>query len=234
MKIKKVVILCTAGLLLCSVLSAQTVKKAKSETTVENEYMANIEALVITELANSDSYDNKLVAIKEIEKIVNEGRATPAITTALDNLAREGTLTQQRTNGRVTNNYPDIRRQACDLLGQIKTEESKNALVTVALNDNEPTVAAAAIRALGEVGLNNNNEVVSSIAWTQKRTAVLNPTSSLAFEVIEAYEKLASTTDDKGPIIESLTQIASNTRYVTTVRTKALALLKRIQGAEGN
>lgn len=228
MNFKKTATVLFLGALFCSFITAQS---KKSETSVENEYMTSIEAAVITELAASDSYDNKLVAIKEIEEIINDGRSSPAITAALNSLASEGTLQQERTNGRVTNNYPDIRAKACDLLGEIKTEESVMSLMSITLNDNEPMVASAAIRALGNIGIAKNDEVIKTIAWTQKRTAVLNPSSSLAYEVIDAYDKLSGEVEDYSTMLETLTSIAANPRYVTTVRTKALDLLKKLRNS---
>src|SRR5574344_2249120 len=236
MKLRKMVAGCLCCLLACAVLSAQTqtVKKAdasnsKSETTVENEYMSNVEDSIITELASAPDYDNKLVALQYIEAAINEGRSSPEMMAALDSLAGEGISTQSRTNGRVMNNFPDIRAKACDLLGQVHTEESKVTLENVLKNDNEPMVLSSAIRALGEIGLNDNGEVTTTIAWVEKRCAVLNPTSSLAFEVLVAYEKLADSVEDKGPLIQSVSSIAANYKYVRPVRLKAYDVLKKMQ-----
>jgi hypothetical protein len=212
---------------LCTSLTAQS---KSNESSVESEYLSSVEDVVITELANSDERDNKLVALQYLENAVNEGRATPDMMKALDNLAGEGISTQARTNGRLANNYPDIRAKACDILANVKTEEAKDTLVKVALADNEPMVITAAIRSLGEIGINNNDEVSETIAWAQKKNAVLNPTSSLALEVLIAYEKLADSVENKGPMIQAVGQIASNYRYVTPVRTRALELLKKLQG----
>ena len=148
---------------------------------------------------------------------------------ALDSLAGEGITSQARTNGRLVNNFPDIRAKACDILANVKTEESKDTLVKIALADNEPMVITAAIRSLGEIGINGNDEVTETIAWAQKKNSVLNPTSSLALEVVVAYEKLADTVENKAPMIQALGQIATNYRYVTPVRTRALELLKKLQ-----
>ena len=235
MKIEKILAsaVCFSFLSACLFAQTQTVQKqstsTKSETTVENEYMSNVEDVIITELSNSDSYDNKLVALQYLESAINDGRSSPDMVASLDRLAGEGISTKSQTNGRVMNNFPDIRAKACDLLGQVKTEESKKVLVDVALNDNEPMVISSAIRGLGEIGINDKDEVVNSIAWAQKRNAVLNPTSSLAFEVLVAYEKLADTVEDKNAMIQSVASIAADTHFVTPVRTKALDLLHQLQ-----
>ena len=91
-------------------------------------------------------------------------------------------------------------------------------------------VITAAVRSLGEIGLNDNDEVSETIAWAQKKNAVLNPTSSLALEVLIAYEKIADKVENKGPMIQAVGQIATNYRYVTPVRTRAHDLLKTLQG----
>lgn len=218
-----------AGLLAVAFTSAAAAQKS-NESNVESEYLSSVEDVVISELAASEERDNKLVALQYLETAISEGRATPDMMKALDSLAGEGITAQSRTNGRLVNNYPDIRAKACDILANVKTEESKDTLVKVALADNEPMVITAAIRSLGEIGINNNDEVSETIAWAQKKNAVLNPTSSLAFEVLVAYEKIADTVENKGPMIQAIGQIATNYKYVTPVRTRALDLLKKLQG----
>ena len=207
----------------------QKVQKASNESSVESEYLSSVEDVVITELANSEERDNKLVALQYLENAVNENRVSPDMMKALDSLAGEGITSQARTNGRLVNNFPDIRAKACDILANVKTEESKDTLVKIALADNEPMVITAAIRSLGEIGINGNDEVTETIAWAQKKNSVLNPTSSLALEVGVAYEKLADTVENKAPMIQALGQIATDYRYVTPVRTRALELLKKLQ-----
>lgn len=225
----------TVSTLICAMMIAGSAfAQNKSETSVENEYLSSIQDVVITELANSDERDNKLVALQYLESAVNEGNVTPDMMVALDHLAGEGVSTEARTNGRLVNNFPDIRAKACDLLAKVKTEESKDTLKKVALLDNEPMVITSAIRSLGEVGINDKDEVIDAIAWANKKNAVLNPTSSMALEVLIAYEKLVDTVENKGPMIQSVGAIATNYRYATPVRQRALNLLKQLQSNSGS
>ncbi len=204
-------------------------QNAKSETSVEQEYLSDIDGVVVLSLAQSDEYDNKQLAMQMLEAAVDDGNTSEDVMKALNQLAGEGINTQSRQNGRLVNNFPDIRRRACLALGKVKTEESKNYLLKVACAENEPSVIAAAVNSLGEIGLNNGDEVVDAIAFTNKRNEILNPTSSLAFEVIDAYEKLADSTENKKIIIDSLARIAADYHYVTPVRNKALKLLKSMK-----
>lgn len=233
MKMTKKIVLAAGCFALTSFIFAQeqTVQKAnssKSETSVEEEYMSDVDGVVILTLAQSDEYDNKLVAMQFLEEAVENGNASPDVMQALNQLAGEGINTQSRTNGRLVNNFPDIRRRACLTLGKIKTEESKNYLVKVALAENEPMVISAAVNSLGEIGINKNDEVVDAISFANRRNQILNPTSSLAFEVVDAYAKLAENTTNKKIIIDSLGKIAADYHYATPVRTKALKLLKKM------
>lgn len=206
----------------------------KAESSVEDEYLSEIDGVVILSLAQSDEYDNKLVAMQFLEDAVDSGNANEDVMKALNQLAGEGTSTQSRTNGRLMNNYPDIRRRACLALGKVKTEEAKNYLVKVTLAENEPMVIAAAVSSLGKIGLNGNDEVVDAIAFANRRNQVLNPTSSLAFEVIEAYQKLAENTNNKKIVIDSLTKIAADYHYASPVRTKAMKVLKSLNDSNSS
>lgn len=212
---------------------AQSGSSAKSETSVEDEYLNDIDGVVITSLVESDEYDNKLVAMNFLEEAVKKGNPSEEVMSALNHLAGEGIASQTRLNGRVMNNYPDIRRRACLALGKVKTEQAKNYLMQVTIADNEPMVVAAAVSSLGDIGL-DNDAVVDAISFANRRNQIMNPTSSLAYEVLEAYGKLAAGTENKKMIINSISQIAADYHYVTPVRNKALKMLKTFSSDSGN
>lgn len=237
MKMTKKLVLAAGCIFMTSLIFAQeqkvqkansTSSSSKSETSVEEEYMSDVDGVVILSLAQSDEYDNKLVAMQFLEEAVDNGNTSPDVMKALNQLAGEGITSQARTNGRLMNNFPDIRRRACLALGKVKTEESKNYLVKVTLAENEPMVISAAVNSLGEIGINSNDEVVDAISFANRRNQILNPTSSLAFEVIGAYAKLADGTENKKIIVDSLSKIAADYHYASPVRSKALKLLKTI------
>lgn len=242
MKLTKVFTLAFGILASGSFLFAQqqSVKKesnnnyTETETSVENEYLNDVDGDIILSLANSDDLDNKLVALQYLQSAIEEGNTSATVIQALDQLAGEGLTTQSRTNGRVTNNYPEIRRQACLLLAKVPTEHSKNTLVSITLADNEPMVMAAAVQSLGVIGINDNDEVVDAIAFANRRNQVLNPTSSLALEVLSAFEALADKTDNKKAMIDAITRISTDYHYVTPVRQKAYKLLKKLSNTSNN
>ena len=234
---KKVLISSLLAFLVSSVFAQESqVKKRNNnkeeETSVESEYLNDVDGDIIITLAESDDYDNKLVALQYLQSAIEDGNESDAIIQALDKLAGEGLTNQTRKNGRLTNNYPEIRRQACLLMAKVPTEHSKNTLVSIAVADNEPMVIAAAVKSLGEIGINENDEVIEAIAFANRRNQVLNPTSSLALEVLTAYETLADKTENKKTMIDSIARISSDYHYVTPVRQKAFKLLKSISATE--
>ena len=234
MKLTKVLIASIALLVSGSFVFAQqqSVKKGsnnkETETSVENEYLNDVDGDIIMSLANSDELDNKLVALQYLQNAIEEGNTSDTVIQALDQLAGEGLTTQSRTNGRVINNFPEIRRQACLLLAKVPTEHSKNTLVSIALADNEPMVMAAAVQSLGVIGINDNDEVVDAIAFANRKNQVLNPTSSLALEVLNAFEALADKTENKKTMIDAVARISTDYHYVTPVRQRAYKLLKQL------
>lgn len=225
MKLAKKFLFVTALLALNAIIFAQS---KESETNVESEYLTDVDGDIIMSLATSDELDNKLVALQYLQNAIEEGNTSDLVIKALDQLAGEGITSQTRTAGRISNNFPEVRRQACLLLAKVPTEHSKNTLVNIAIADNEPMVIAAAVQSLGTIGINDNDETVEAIAYANKRNQVLNPTSSLAMEVLCAYEKLADSTQNKKTLLNSISMISADYRYVTPVRQKAYKLLKQM------
>ena len=241
MKLSRKVLVASAMMITCCFAFAQTSQvqrknnsQSEKETSVESEYLNDVDGDIILTLADSEEYDNKLVALQYLQSALEDGNTSDAIIQALDRLAGEGLTNQSRTNGRLSNNFPDIRREACKLMAKVPTEHSKNTLISIAVADNEPMVIAAAVKSLGEIGINENDEAVDAIAFANRRNQVLNPTSSLALEVLNAFELLGDSTENRKTIVETVSRIAADYHYVTPVRQKAYKLLKKLSNTSSN
>ncbi len=218
--------------LLVSAFSAYA-EGSDSIMTVEEAYLNSVEGVIIKELATSEGRDSKMVALQYIENAIGAGRTSEDIQVALDSLASEGITSVVKENGRTMNNFPDVRMKACELLGKMGTTEAKDTLITVMYSDNEPAVITAAVRSLGELGYNDNDEVVEMINWITRKFDIILPTSSLALEVLNTYEKLAPQVEDKSGMINAIIRIANNYNYVTPVRNRAYEVLKSVSGNGG-
>ena len=94
MKLSKKVFAASAMMLLAGFVFAQSEK----ESSVESEYLNDVDGDIIMTLAESDEYDNKLVALQYLANALDDGNTSDAVIQALDRLAGEGLTTQSRTN----------------------------------------------------------------------------------------------------------------------------------------
>lgn len=221
-------------LMMCSFFAFAEENDTESMMTVEEAYLNSMEGVILKEMITSDGRDSKLVALQVIEEAVDSGRVSPELQKALGSLATVGLTSVVRENGRVANNYPDVRMRACQLLGKVKNEQSKDTLVNVMYTDSEPSVIMEAVKSLGELGYNDNDEVIELINFINRKFDIINPTSSLALEVLNAYEKLAPTVKNRQGMTDSILRISTNYNYITPVRTKAIELLRSIMATSGN
>lgn len=227
---------------LCSVLAVCLLtgvivaQEEDTETlTVEEAYLNATESLIINDMLNTEGRDSKFVALQYIENAIDNGRDSDSIQKALYSLATIGLSRTIREDGRIINNYPDVRMKACELLGKTQNPKAKESLQQVMYLDNEPAVITAAVKALSQIGYaEDDKESLEMINWINKKFDVVNPTSSLALEVLNAYEKIAGTVKDKTGLVEGVMRIASNYNYVTPVRNRAQEVLKTLSGFPTN
>ena len=88
---KKVLISSLLAFLVSSVFAQESqVKKQNNnkeeETSVESEYLNDVDGDIIITLAESDDYDNKLVALQYLQSAIEDGNESDAIIQALDKL----------------------------------------------------------------------------------------------------------------------------------------------------
>jgi hypothetical protein len=197
------------------------------EMSVEESYLQeSIENMIIREQSVATGRDMKLVALEYIGEAIEHGNTSDDVRNALEYLALEGLTNQTRENGRMINNFPDVRARAVAYLGEIGTPEAKNALLKVMLADPEPMVLTEAVKSLAKIGLNDNEETANTISWVVTRFDVLNPDNLLALSALEAFEILAEKNGGlKDPsALRTIMRIADG-RYITPVKDRARQLI---------
>lgn len=206
------------------------------EMSVEESYLQqSIELMIIREQSRAESRDMKFVALEYIGEAIENGNTGEEIRQALEYLALEGSVNQTRENGRLVNNYPDVRVRAVEYLGTIGTEEAKNSLVKVLLADPEPMVLTEAVKSLGNIGINDEDQTVEAIAWIVTRFDVLNPDNLLALSALDAFEKLAKANGGiKNPAAVRIIIRIAEGPYINPVRNKARALLSTMRQYSSN
>lgn len=212
-------------------VAAQTT--GSGEKTVEEAYLQEtLETMIIKEQARGDTRDLKLLALQYIKQSIDEGRKNEEVRKSLEYLALETSTTVIREAGvgRIINDYPDVRAKACEYLAEFPTVETKDTLLRVALSDREPMVISAAIRSLGKIGINDNDEVTQTISFIVNKYDILQPDNSLAFETLVAIERLvdAGTGIKDTSIIRTVLRIADG-NYIIPVKQKARQVLDKLR-----
>lgn len=213
-------------------------KQKGSEKTVEEAYLQeSAETVMVRELSHSDDKDGKLIALAYARKAMDGGRKSDEIRASLEYLALENTQVIARSGGLgvSTNNFPDVRAKACEYLGEFPSEEAKDSLLKVVLNSKieDPMVLAEAIRSLGTIGINDNDEVVDAICYSVNHFANVGMSEDrLAIYTCFALQELA----EKGGGIKDMVTVTNTVlkftkgSYVTPVKKVAMQTLEKLAG----
>jgi hypothetical protein len=217
------------------VIAAALIGAQSRELSVEESYLQqSVELMIIREQSRADSREMKLVALEYIYNAISNGNTSDDIRVALEYMGTEGTLNQTRENGRLVNNYPDVRLRAATYLGAIGTKEAHDSLVKMCNLDNEPMVLTEVVKSLGIIGLNDDNYLAArAIARTVDRYDALVPDNLLALSALEAFEKLAAANNGyiDASAITTARRIAASGYYIRPVQDRARQVLLTLRPA---
>jgi HEAT repeat protein len=224
---KRLFVLLITAVFAVSALPAQN----SGEMSIEQSYMQRaIEVMIIRESARASSREQKLISLQYIGEAIDRGNDDDEIRQTLVYLSREGRRSVARENGRVMNNFPDVRRQAARYLGLVGTEEARDALLEICQFENEPMVLQEAIKSLGDIGLNDDNETIANIAFVMRRFDNLNPDNLMAIATIDAFDKIARKNGgiNSPEAIQILIRIAEG-HYIKPVQERARQLIAELR-----
>jgi hypothetical protein len=229
--LKRFSILIITAVIITSTAAAQSNSTAKREMSVEESYLQeSIELMIIRETARAYTREQKLIALEYIGEAINRGNTNDEIRQTLEFLSREGRMNQARENGRLMNNFPEVRRQSAKYLGKMGTEEARKSLLDICTYENEPMVLQEAIKSLGDIGTNENNETVTHIAWIMSRFNATNPDNLMALATIDAFEKIARKNNGiSAPEVPRTLNLIVEGQYVTPVKERARQLLAELR-----
>lgn len=213
--------------------AAVTPPRAASEPTSEELNLQDQAMGIVTEEATDLRVDFKLMALAGIREMVDNGTVAKNSTAVLDTLAylsEEGSRRQSRDGSQVINNFPEVRREACNLLGRIGGKEADVILMRVMFHDNDPIVLSEAAYALGKIGLNEGKLASQHIALAVTRVDARLPDNNFAYASLLAFEKLARKNNglDDVTAVRAIMSISQGA-YVNIVKQKALQLLSDLK-----
>jgi plasmid stability protein len=217
-------------LIFVSVASIGAQTSQSGNLTVEQSYLQqSVEIMIIREQSRADSREMKFVALEYIGDAISRGNTSDEIRASLEYLGIEGTINQTRENGRLMNNFPDVRVRAATHLGSLGTREAQQSLIKMCLADNEPMVLAEVIKSLARIGIDDNDQTVNAISWVVNHFNATNPDNLLALSALEAFEILAQTNGGiRSNAIETIMRIAEGP-YIRPVQDRAKQLLDALR-----
>lgn len=204
----------------------------EGETTVEELFLESVEMKVVGEQAFSEERSMKITALDNLEDMIEEGKVSAGNTEAhyiLERLSEQGVGVEIQEQGRVVNNYPEIRRRSAKLLGKMGGEQAKDSLINILLSDPEPMVLAESAYALGEIGDNENQQVTQALSNAILNEPIMTPDNNFAYAAVLSFEKLAEAngglTDPS--VFRALIRISQG-NYINTVQKKADKVLEKL------
>jgi HEAT repeat protein len=208
----------------------------RAPQTIEELYLSqDVEVQIIRSQALSTDRSTKLLALQSIRSMVENGTLSSAdseLFPVLETLATSGTRREVRSGGSVINNFPEIRRQAVGLLGDVGGDEAKRVLADVLKVEDEPMVQAEAVYALGRLEDERDSRTLDRIARVLSReNAERAPDNNLAFASMLAIEKISERVGgiSDPEVINALLGVTSAS-YIRDVRLKAIDVIYQLRG----
>jgi len=231
---RRIFFLLFTALIAVTMLSAQSGgsrTSANEERTVEESYLQEaIELMIIREISQTSSLDQKLLALQYISDAIERGNKSEEICQTLEFLSMEGLMIQTRENGRLTNNFPLARREAAKHLGKMGTPEAQAALINICRYEAEPMVLQEAIKSLGDYPGSDNAKALEAIVWIVGRFDALNPDNMMALAAVDAIAKIAETNNGlKHPGAAQLLIRIIDGPYIRPVQNKARQVLSDLR-----
>jgi hypothetical protein len=208
--------------------------------SVEDIYLQqSAEIQVIRDLSSDPGRDLKMIALDYIDETINRGDADDEIRKILADLTTDGVRNQVRLNGRVINNYPDLRIRAVHYLVRMGTPEANSSLVEilalaakqVLAVGEDSSVITAAVKGVARIGrTDDNGESLRAINMVYWQYNTLRVDNALAMAIVSAIDSFADKGVKDAGSIDVLVSIQANYDYIKQVREKAKATVTKLRG----
>ena len=191
---------------------------------------ASLNLMVFKGIYGSDGFELRLKTLKDIEQAIAQGNTSDEIYTALEYMSMEGIKNRAMERGQLINNYPDVRLKVAAQLGKLGTEKATNLLIQICSSENDLYVLREAIKALGDIGFNENDNTVKNIVWRVRgfnQRPADSITESVSFYAIDAFEKIERKNDgykNQGvfdDVMEYMDRVSKNVNFSKRLQDRA-------------
>lgn len=198
--------------------------------TVEESYLQDsVELIIIREQSRAASREMKSSALSNIKAAIERGIKGGAVLNALEYMALEGIL-NKTVHKSMEYNYPDIRAKSAAYLGELGSPEASNVLIRLVTIEQEVMVLTEAVKALTNIGINENGKTVAVITKMLTRFNLFYPDNLLTLACIEAFEQFADQNGGKlAPDTVLLISQLGEGPYHGSIRRRAKELLTKLR-----
>jgi HEAT repeat protein len=173
------------------IMSAAAAQDAGGGTQRQNRIDLNLNSLKDT--TGSEGMDKRNKMLKDIGEAVAGGDISDDIYAALDYMSKEGLANRIMRQGQLLNNFPTVRQQVAVELGKIGTARAADILIQLCRNETVPYVQWEVIRALGDIGINENDTTVTIILFKIRGINEREPDADnerIIRSAIDAFDKI--------------------------------------------
>jgi len=149
----------------------------------------------------SEGMDKRNKMLKDIGEALARGDTSDEIYAALDYMSKEGLANKIMRQGQLLNNFPTIRQQVAVELGKMGTAKAADILIQLCRNETVPYVQWETIRALGDIGINENGNTITVILFKLQGINERTPdsdTERIIRSAIETFDKIDKKNDGIG------------------------------------
>jgi len=191
--------------------------------------------MIIRTMTESRDPDQKMAALEGIEELMQDPslkeETLKEIIDILTNCSRKGTVNVQLDESRNANENPLLRLEAVRLLGETRSPDALEAVISVIQFENHPHIISAAIRSAALIGVNDKKlNAVFYLVMTGQESRYKN--ESLVHDVLLAINAIFENDESilySGKIIEGLITVSMpRSGFTRETRNLAEELLKKL------
>jgi hypothetical protein len=162
----------------------------------------SLNLMVFKGIYGSDGLELRKKTLESIAEAIAQGNTSDEIYAALEYMSMEGLKNKAMEKGQLLNNYPDIRMQTAAQLGRLGTPKAAGLLIQICNAESDHYVLRETIRALGDIGLNENDNTVKVIIWKVRTYNPRSPDSIIdrvILSAVDALDKIEKKNNGIGP-----------------------------------
>jgi len=198
---------------------------------------ASLNLMVFKGIYGADGLAVRKKTLESINNAVEQGNTSDEIYAALEYMSVEGTKNRAMERGQLLNNYADIRQMVAAQLGRIATPKATEILLQMCNAEKlDLYVLCDTIKALGDIGINENDATIRAIVWNVRNINPSRPDSAVdrvIYSAVDALNKIEMKNDgiknqkDLSDVQDFLKRV-SDGHFSTPVRERAKHVLEDI------